>query len=293
MKESKLKVWILAARPKTLWASVAPVLIGTAMAFESGALHTIAAMSALLGAMLIQIATNFANDYFDFHKGADDEGRLGPTRMVQAGLVAPSTMKAAFIGVFALALVPGAYLIWLAGLPIAVIGALSILFGILYTAGPFPLGYVGLGEVFVIIFFGPVAVGGTYYVQTLEISLPVIIAGLAPGLFSVAILTVNNLRDVKSDHRAGKKTLAVRFGVTFSKYEYLLSVVIACLIPLFLLFGDRKHFYLLLTPGVLIAAIPAIKTVFTSEGVVLNRVLESTGKLLLLYSLIFSIGWNL
>jgi len=293
MKESKLKVWILAARPKTLWASVAPVLIGTAMAFESGALHTISAMSALLGAMLIQIATNFANDYFDYHKGVDNEGRLGPTRMVQAGLVAPSAMKAAFIGVFALALVPGIYLIWRAGLPIAVIGALSILFGILYTAGPFPLGYVGLGEVFVIIFFGPVAVGGTYYVQALEISWPVIISGLAPGLFSVAILTVNNLRDVKSDHRAGKKTLAVRFGVSFSKYEYLLSVVIACLIPLFLLFGDRKHFYLLLAPGVLIAAIPAIKTVFTSEGIVLNRVLESTGKLLLLYSLIFSIGWNL
>jgi len=293
MEQSKLKIWVLAARPKTLWASVAPVLIGSAMAFESGALHILSALSALLGAVLIQIATNFANDYFDYRKGADAEGRLGPTRVVQTGLVTPAAMKAAFIGVFALAWVPGGYLIWRAGLPLVVIGVLSILFGILYTAGPFPLGYVGLGEVFVIIFFGPVAVGGTYYVQTLKLSLPVIIAGLAPGLFSVAILTVNNLRDVKSDLRAGKKTLAVRFGITFSKYEYLFSVVIACLIPLFLLFDGNRHFYLLLAPAVLIPAIPTIKTVFTSEGVVLNRVLESTGKLLLLYSMVFSIGWIL
>ncbi|MBW1752269.1 MAG: 1,4-dihydroxy-2-naphthoate polyprenyltransferase, partial [Deltaproteobacteria bacterium] len=214
MERSNLKIWIDAARPKTLWASVAPVVIGSAMAFESGGLHIMSALSALLGAVLIQIGTNFANDYFDYYTGADSTDRLGPTRVVQAGLVQPTTMKAAFIAVFALAVVPGAYLIWRAGLPLFVIGVLSILCGILYTAGPYPLGYVGLGELFVILFFGPVAVGGTYYVQTLQISVPVIISGLAPGLFSVAILTVNNLRDVKSDHRAGKKTLAVRFGIT-------------------------------------------------------------------------------
>lgn len=276
-----------------MWASVAPVVIGSAMAFESGGLHITAALAALLGAVLIQIGTNFANDYFDFHKGADSAGRLGPTRVVQAGLVQPAAMKAAFITVFALAVVPGAYLIWRAGLPLFVIGVLSILFGILYTAGPYPLGYVGLGELFVIIFFGPVAVGGTYYVQTLQISLPVIISGLAPGLFSVAILTVNNLRDVQSDHRAGKKTLAVRFGVTFSKIEYLLSIAIACLIPLILLLHNDKHPYSLLTSVVLLASIPSIKTVFTTEGIVLNHVLESTGKMLLLYCLIFSIGWIL
>lgn len=293
MEQSKLNIWVQAARPKTLWASVAPVVIGSAMAFESGGLHIMSALSALLGAVLIQIGTNFANDYFDFHKGADSTDRLGPTRVVQAGLVQPPAMKAAFIAVFALAVVPGAYLIWRAGWPLFVIGVLSILFGILYTAGPYPLGYVGLGELFVIIFFGPVAVGGTYYVQTLQISLPVIISGLAPGLFSVAILTVNNLRDVQSDHRAGKKTLAVRFGVTFSKIEYLLSIAIACLIPLILLLHNDKHLYSLLTSVVLLAAIPSIKTVFTAEGIVLNHVLESTGKMLLLYSLIFSIGWIL
>lgn len=293
MEQSKLNIWVQAARPKTLWASVAPVVIGSAMAFESGGLHIMSALSALAGAVLIQIGTNFANDYFDFHKGADSTDRLGPTRVVQAGLVQPPAMKTAFIAVFALAVVPGAYLIWRAGWPLFVIGVLSILFGILYTAGPYPLGYVGLGELFVIIFFGPVAVGGTYYVQTLQISLPVIISGLAPGLFSVAILTVNNLRDVQSDHRAGKKTLAVRFGVTFSKIEYLLSIAIACLIPLILLLHNDKHLYSLLTSVVLLAAIPSIKTVFTAEGIVLNHVLESTGKMLLLYSLIFSIGWIL
>lgn len=293
MNGSDLKKWVLAARPKTLWASVAPVVIGSAMAFESGGLHIMSALSALLGAVLIQIGTNFANDYFDFHKGADAEGRLGPTRAVQAGWVSPSAMKTAFMAVFALSLLPGAYLIWRAGLPLAIIGLLSILFGILYTAGPYPLGYVGLGEVFVIIFFGPVAVGGTYYAQTLTISMPVVVSGLAPGLFSVAILTVNNLRDVQSDYRAGKKTLAVRFGATFSKFEYLLSVVIACLIPLILLFIEDKHLYSLMTPIVLLAAIPSIKKVFTSEGTVLNHVLESTGKMLLAYSMIFSIGWIL
>ncbi|MEE8430222.1 MAG: 1,4-dihydroxy-2-naphthoate polyprenyltransferase [Candidatus Desulfatibia sp.] len=293
MERSSLNIWVQAARPKTLWASVAPVVIGSAMAFESGGLHIMSALSALLGAVLIQIGTNFANDYFDFHKGADSTDRLGPTRVVQAGLVPPPTMKAAFIAVFVLAVVPGAYLIWRAGWPLFVIGVLSILFGILYTAGPYPLGYVGLGELFVIIFFGPVAVGGTYYVQTLQISWPVIISGLAPGLFSVAILTVNNLRDVQSDHRAGKKTLAVRFGVTFSKIEYLLSIAIACLIPLILLLHNDKHLYSLLTSVILLAAIPSIKTVFTAEGIVLNHVLESTGKMLLLYSLIFSIGWIL
>jgi 1,4-dihydroxy-2-naphthoate octaprenyltransferase len=293
MDRSNLKIWIDAARPKTLWASVAPVVIGSAMAFESGGLHIMSALSALLGAVLIQIGTNFANDYFDYYTGADSTDRLGPTRVVQAGLVQPTTMKAAFIAVFALAVVPGAYLVWRAGLPLFVIGVLSILCGILYTAGPYPLGYVGLGELFVIIFFGPVAVGGTYYVQTLQISVPVIISGLAPGLFSVAILTANNLRDVKSDHRAGKKTLAVRFGITFSKVEYLISIAIACLIPLILVLNDDKHLYSLLASVVLLAAIPSIKTVFTSEGIILNRVLESTGKMLLLYSLIFSIGWIL
>lgn len=293
MEQSNLKIWFQAARPKTLWASISPVVIGTAMAFESGRMHLLSAFAAFLGAVLIQIGTNFANDYFDCLKGADTQDRLGPTRVVQAGLVCPATMKIAFAAVFALATVPGAYLVWRAGWPLAVIGLLSILLGILYTAGPYPLSYVGFSEIFVVVFFGPVAVGGTYYVQALDVSWPVILSGLAPGLFSVAILTVNNLRDTRSDGHAGKKTLAVRFGATFSRMEYLLSLAAACLIPVFLFVVDRQRSYSLLALFVFVAALPSIRTVFTAEGAVLNRVLESTGKLLLLYSLVFSIGWNL
>ena len=291
MNPNRISIWVGAARPKTLWASVAPVMMGSAMAFKSDGMHLASALCALAGAVLIQIGTNFANDYFDFQTGVDTPDRLGPTRMVQAGWVRPETMRTATLLVFALALLPGAYLIWRAGWPLAVIGCLSILCGILYTAGPYPIGYVGLGEVFVVIFFGPVAVGGTYYAQTLELSVAALIAGLAPGLFSVAILTVNNLRDVHSDHRAGKRTLAVRFGVTFSKIEYLCCVAAACLIPVCLFVDGQRYVQGLMALLVLGAAIPSIRTVFVTEGAILNRVLENTGKLLLLNTLIFSIGW--
>ena len=292
MSESKLRIWILAARPKTLWAAVAPVLIGTAMAFEAKAGHWPSALAALVGAVLIQIGTNFANDYFDFKKGADQYQRLGPTRMTQAGLIKPYAMRTAAIIAFSLALLVGVYLVWRGGWPIAVIGLLSILFGIMYTGGPYPLGYHGLGDIFVLAFFGPVAVGGTYYVQALDINSIVLLAGLPPGLFSVAILTVNNLRDIKSDKLAGKKTLAVLFGRTFARVQYLLSIVIATLLPVFFCLTTHRHFFSLLTLLVLPAAVPAIKTVFgKTDGPALNNVLATTGILLLLYSVIFSVGW--
>lgn len=294
MSESKLRIWILAARPKTLWAAIAPVLIGTALAFEAIAGHWPSALAALVGAVLIQIGTNFANDYFDFKKGADQHQRLGPTRMTQAGLIKPRSMKTAAAITFSLALLVGVYLVWRGGWPIAVIGLLSILFGIMYTGGPYPLGYHGLGEIFVLIFFGPVAVGGTYYVQALDIDAIVLLAGLSPGLFSVAILTVNNLRDIKADSLAGKKTLAVRFGRTFVRIQYLLSLVVASLLPVFFYLVTYQHFYSLLTALVLLAAVPALKTVFVkTDGPALNNVLAATGKLLLLYSVIFSVGWLL
>ena len=292
MADSKLRVWVLAARQKTLWAAVAPVLIGTAMAFEDRAGHWPSALAALVGAVLIQIGTNFANDYFDFKKGADQHERLGPTRMTQAGLIKPHSMRTATIIAFSLVLLVGIYLVWRGGWPIAIIGLLSILFGIMYTGGPYPLGYHSLGEVFVLIFFGPVAVGGTYYVQALDINSIVLLAGLSPGLFSVAILTVNNLRDVESDKLTGKKTLAVRFGKTFARVQYLLSIVIATLLPVFFCLTTHRHFFSLLSLLVLPVAISAIKTVFSkTDGAALNNVLATTGKLLLLYSVIFSVGW--
>jgi len=294
MSPSRLSIWILAARPKTLWAAVSPVIIGTAMAHEAGAAAWLPAIAALFGAVMIQIGTNLANDYFDYKKGTDGHNRLGPMRVTQAGLVKPDTMKLAVGIAFSLACIAGAYLIWRAGWPIVIIGTLSILSGILYTAGPYPLGYVGLGDVFVLIFFGPVAVGGTYYVQALNINAVVLLSGLAPGLFAVAILTVNNLRDFDGDKAMGKKTLAVRFGKTFARKEYLFSIVAASSIPILLYIQTRQHIYSLLTMLVPLAALPSVRKVFaTANGPELNNVLAATGKLLLLYSLIFSAGWSL
>ncbi|MBI3119171.1 MAG: 1,4-dihydroxy-2-naphthoate octaprenyltransferase, partial [Candidatus Hydrogenedentes bacterium] len=186
-----LKTWLLAARPKTLWAGVSPVIIGSAMAWEAGAFHPAAALAALAGAVLIQIGANFANDYFDFIKGTDTAERVGPTRVTQAGLVTPRQMRNATALVLALAFLIGLYLASRGGWPILLIGLLSIAFAVLYTGGPFPLAYLGLGDLFVLIFFGLVAVSGTYYVQALQLPLAALLAGIAPGLFSTAILTVN------------------------------------------------------------------------------------------------------
>ena len=288
-----MNVWLLAARPKTLPAAVAPVLIGTAMAWTEGVFHLWSALAAALGALLIQIGTNFANDYFDYTKGTDTEERLGPLRVTQAGLVSPGAMKTATATVFALALLIGVYLVWRGGWPIVVIGLLSILFGVLYTAGPYPLGYNGLGDIFVMIFFGPIAVGGTYYVQALDITWPVIVAGLGPGLLSVAILVVNNLRDLDNDRTAGKRTLAVRFGRTFSITQYIACVVFAVLTPLAVVVLLRSHYWTLLSALMLLLALPVIRSVARDRGVVLNQTLAATGRLLLVYSALFSLGWSL
>ncbi len=294
MASSGIKIWLLAARPKTLWAAISPVLIGTAFAVDDGRFHALSAFLALFGAAMIQIGTNFANDYHDFKKGADTKERKGPVRVTQAGLIRPVTVKKAYMLVFILAFLSGIYLIYRGGIPILTIGLLSILFGILYTAGPFPLGYNGLGEIFVLVFFGPVAVGGTYYVQALEITSEILIIGLAPGLFSTAILTVNNLRDIETDTKTGKKTLAVRFGVKFAKVEYMLTLLAALLLPAILFLFSGSSNYTLISSVVLIPAIAVIRTVFReNDGVILNNVLAYTGKLLLLFSIIFSLTLQL
>lgn len=293
MPESQLKIWYLAARPKTLPAAAAPVIIGCAMAYADQGFHLLSALAALFGALFIQIGTNLANDYFDFKKGIDRDDRLGPERVTQTGMVTAKQIKIATFIAFLLAFLLGIYLVYRGGIPIVIIGLLSILFGVLYTGGPAPIGYIGLADIFVLIFFGPIAVGGTYFVQTGYIENYVLIAGLAPGLFSTAILTVNNYRDIESDRKSGKKTLAIRFGKTFSKMEYLFSIIIPLLIPLILYIIYDRGIYAIASSLVIIPAIPVIKTFFTREGKILNDTLASTGKLLFLFSIIFSIGWLL
>ena len=292
MPPSRLQIWVLASRPKTLAAAIAPVVIGSAMAYADGAFHWLAALAALFGAVMIQIGTNFANDYFDFKKGTDTHERIGPMRVTQAGLVKPETMKRAIAIAFGLAFLAGIYLVWRGGLPVVAIGLLSILFGILYTAGPIPLGYNGLGDIFVFIFFGLIAVGGTYYVQALTITPEVLVAGAAPGFWSVAILTVNNLRDVDNDRKGGKRTLAARFGRSFARTEYITCVLGACLVPVLLIMISENHVAVLAASATLLAAIPTVKTVLTvTDGPKLNAALAATGRLLLLYAVLFTVGW--
>ncbi len=293
MTESTPRAWIIAARPKTLWAGVSPVVIGAAMAFSDGAFHAPSVLCALLGALLLQIGANFANDYSDFMRGTDTADRIGPTRATQAGLIAPNVMKRATVLVFLLACLPGLYIVFRGGWPFAVIGLLSIMCAILYTGGPYPLGYFGLGDVSALIFFGPVATGGTYYLQTFQLPAAVVVAGLAAGLFSVAILTVNNLRDIEEDRRAGKRTLAVRFGRTFARFEYAACITIAAVvIPVVLCVMTRGHVACLASAAVLLLAVPVVRVVFTqTDGPSLNKALARTGKLLLVFAILFSLGW--
>jgi 1,4-dihydroxy-2-naphthoate polyprenyltransferase len=215
-----LSIWIQAARPKTLVASVAPVLIGAALAKYDGVFHFLSFFLALISALCIQVATNFINDYYDAKKGGDTAERQGPTRVVQAGLVTPDEMKKAIRFVVLAAVISGTYLVVRGGLPIIVVGLVSITLAFLYTAGPYSLAYLGIADFFVLAFFGPIATAGTYYVQSLRYSYEAVLAGLAAGFFSVAILTVNNLRDREEDLKTSKKTVVVRMGKKFGQWQY-------------------------------------------------------------------------
>ncbi len=292
MPAPSLSVWLLAARPKTLPAALSPVLIGATLAVGDSQFALVPTLAAMLAALLIQVGTNYANDYFDFAKGTDTDTRLGPTRVTHAGLVTPSQMKRAIVIVFGLALVIGLYLVIRCGWPILVIGLLSILFGILYTGGPYPLGYNGLGDIFVLFFFGPVAVAGTYFVSTYAFSWTAVVAGFVPGLFSVAILTVNNLRDIDTDRVGGKRTLAVRFGRTFARWEFGLCMITPHLLTTILCLQESRWLGLLAVVTV-VPTIMLIRKVGRSEGTVLNDALASTGRILFAHSLLLSIGWTL
>ena len=293
MKDSGVAVWIVAARPKTLWAAVAPVVLGTALAVDAGAFHWLSALCALTAAVLIQIGTNYSNDYHDFVKGADTSLRKGPLRVTQAGLVNPGAVRRAAAIAFALAFAAGLYLIWRGGWPILLVGLLSILFGTLYTAGRYSLSYLGVADLFVLVFFGPVAVAGTYYVQALELPWYVVVAGLGPGLLSTAILLVNNTRDVDEDRAAGKRTIVVRMGRDFGVALYAIVAGAAAIVPVVLAVTIGGHYWAIAASAAVALLVPGIvrKLRVGREGPELNPLLGATSRLLLIYSLLFGAGW--
>jgi 1,4-dihydroxy-2-naphthoate octaprenyltransferase len=285
-----VSAWILAARPRTLTAACVPVAVGTACAHASGGVRVGPAVAALLGALLLQIGANFANDVFDFEKGADTAERIGPTRAVQAGLITPKAMRGGMAVVFLLALALGAYLTSVAGPLILAIGIASILSAIAYTGGPYPLGYHGLGDVFVLLFFGFVAVGGTALVQVGRVPELALFAALPVGSLATAILVVNNLRDIETDRRAGKRTLAARFGERFALGEYALLLAVAYVVPVLLFLTGRSGPFVLLPWASAPLAFGLLRAVRRERGKALNPILGRTAMLVLIHGLLFAVG---
>jgi 1,4-dihydroxy-2-naphthoate octaprenyltransferase len=283
------EAWLLAIRPKTLPAGAVPVVVGTAMAAADGVFSPIPAFIALICALGIQVATNFINEIYDFRKGADTAERLVPTRTVAAGLIAEKTMIRVSIGLLSAVFLLGLYLVVLAGWSILLVGLLSMLFAWAYTGGPRPIAYSGLGDLFVFIFFGLVAVGGTYYVQAFSLSLPVLIAAVAPGAFSVNILLCNNIRDIDTDRGVGKMTLPARIGARRARRLYLTLTVVAYLVP-FALIGFGYSLWPLLALFSIPLAVTMVRALYRSEGRELNAVLAGTGKLMTIYGALFSAG---
>jgi 1,4-dihydroxy-2-naphthoate octaprenyltransferase len=284
------QLWMLAARPRTLTAALVPVAVGSACAFRANGFALLPALAALFGAFAIQIGTNFANDVFDAEKGADTEARVGPTRAVASGLVSAHAMKGAMVGAFGLATLAGVYLVWVGGWLVVAIGVASVASGIAYTGGPFPLGYHGLGDVFVMIFFGFVAVCGTQYVQAGTVTSIAWWASVPVGALSTAILVVNNVRDRETDTVAGKRTLAVRFGRRFGEIEYALLLLVSYAVPLFLHATDRCRWPILLPMLTLPWAVVLLRRLRATDGPALNPLLGATAQLLLVFGLLFALG---
>jgi 1,4-dihydroxy-2-naphthoate octaprenyltransferase len=281
--------WVLASRLKTLTAAISPVLVGVSLAIHDGEFQLFIAFMTLLAAVLIQIGANFANDVYDFLNGSDREDRLGPTRATQSGLISPEDMKKGMWLVFALAICVGFYLASIGGWPIVWIGLASIASAIAYTGGPYPLGYHGWGDVFVFVFFGVIAVPGTYYLQSGFVSYDSILFGIPLGALSTAILIVNNLRDADTDVKSGKRTLAVRFGKSFVKIEYIVMMIIAFTIPIYILqFWNELSLYIILF--LLPISVRLIQALYNETGISLNPVLVNTAQFLFHFSILLSIG---
>jgi len=286
----RVQIWLAASRPRTLPAAVAPVIVGSALAWHDGRFDPLAAMLCLGFALLVQIGTNFANDYYDFMKGADTAARVGPRRAVAAGLVAPAVMRRALAGVFAVAFLLGLTLVHWGGSWLILVGVASIISGIAYTGGPWPLAYHGLGDLFVFIFFGLVAVSATYFVQAGHVSTAALAVAVPVGLLAANILVVNNYRDVATDEAAGKRTLVVRFGRGFARVQFGVSLAVAFTMPLIL--WARGYSPAVLLPMLLV---PFAVRHFgrlqprQSPGELI-ALLGDTGRLLFLYALLLGAG---
>ena len=289
-KENKLNSWILASRPKTLLAAVVPVLVGSALAISMNKFFLPYSVVALFCSIFIQIGTNFTNDLYDFLKGSDTVKRKGPRRVLASGLITVREMKIAIAFVFGLAFLLGLYLVYSVGLLILWVGIISIVAGIIYTAGPFPLAYNGLGDLFVFIFFGVIGTMGTFYLHTQEISLLSFVASIPVGALITNILIVNNYRDIEEDRKANKLTLAVLFGKTFTRWQYIILFLVCYLISIVLYFQFNYGFWIFLPYVTIPVTIILIKMLYTFKGEELNKTLELTARLAGLYGLLFSIG---
>jgi 1,4-dihydroxy-2-naphthoate polyprenyltransferase len=287
---SKIQSWFLAARPKTLLAAVVPVMVGSSLAIYSGFFFLPYSIVALLCSILIQIGTNYTNDLYDYLKGSDTKERKGPIRVLSAGLISVQEMKRGIFIVFLITFLLGLYLVYSAGWVILIIGLISIVAGLAYTAGPFPLAYNGLGDVFVFLFFGIVGTMGTFYLHHQQFTLLSFIISLPVGALITNILIVNNYRDIDEDRAAGKKTLAVILGNTFSKIEFIVLLIISFLVPLSLFFTYDFSYWIFLPYLTIPIAIILIKMLNEYRGKELNKTLELTAKFSALYGLLFSIG---
>jgi len=287
---SFLKSVFIAIRPKTLSASIAPVLVGSAIAFNSSQFDLRIFFLTIFSAIFIQIGTNFANDVYDFINGADNDERVGPTRAVQANLISVDLMKYLTIIAFSLSIICGLPLVIKGGYPILLIGILSIISGYAYTGGPYPLGYNGWGDIFVFIFFGPIAVCGTFFLQLGYVSIESIISGIVMGCLSVTLLCINNIRDVDTDSNVGKRTIAVRFGVMFVKYLFISLFLICYLLLGYLSFNVNyinQNVYFLLLIITLPLCLKLNFDVFKLKLHSLNRLLSNVSVFIIIFSLLF------
>jgi len=287
---SPLQIWTMAIRPKTLPAAAATAIIGSAAAFWAGKFAFGPALASLLGALLLQIGANLANDVFDYYRGADTKERLGPVRVTQSGILSPRQVLVGTWIVFALAALLGVYLYLVAGPLVLAIGLASILAAVAYSGGPLPFGYYGLGDLVVFLFFGPVAVCGTYYVQAHSIDAIAVWSSLPAGFLITAILVVNNLRDIPTDRAAGKRTLAVQLGPRGARIEYSACLAAAYLVPALMWVFWIMPLWILAVWFSLPLALQQNRMVWELEGRPLNQALAGTGRLTLVFGLLYSLG---